>query len=215
MKRLKMEAVFQSLINEDVDTASEILHELLVETSRSYYEQLIEEEADADPLVEVVDEDEASFADEVEVAMGDEEEVEDEAEEAEEEAVEDKVEDLESQLAELMAKFEEIKNSLETEEVEDEEVKEEICEEVTSAVKVNVDSKEPADTETMSVFNAADAGAVEAEGEPIEISKTEDKVVKAKAADKNIVNKNSPKEVSKVAAVKHKPENSDSLISGK
>lgn len=214
MKRLKMEAVFQSLINEDVDTASEILHELLVETSRSYYEQLIEEEADADPLVEVVDEDEASFADEVEVAMGDEEEVEDEAEE---EAVEDKVEDLESQLAELMAKFEEIKNSLETEEdeVEDEEMKEEICEEVTSAVKVNVDSKEPADTETMSVFNAADAGAVEAEGEPIEISKTEDKVVKAKAADKNIVNKNSPKEVSKVAAVKHKPENSDSLISGK
>lgn len=112
----KYEQLIDYIINEDEEKAKELFHDIVVETSRDIYENLIDEEdfaeeesvEDMSDAIEadeegISEEDEESM-EEPEMEMGDEE-AEEEGEEAEEEELEDRVMDLEDALDELKAEF--------------------------------------------------------------------------------------------------------------
>lgn len=113
----KYEQLIEYIINDEEDKAKELFHDIVVETSRDIYENLIDEEDFAEEesvedMSDAIDADEEGISeedDEMEMDMempdmGDEE-AEEEGEEAEEEELEDRVMDLEDALDELKAEF--------------------------------------------------------------------------------------------------------------
>ena len=111
----KLEQILDLLINEETESASELLHSVIVEKARTMYEDLVEEDFGGDEKEDFASEIEADkeeiesdeiYDDEGEEELGDEEG--DSEEPAEEEEIEDRIEDVEAQLAELTAQFEQI-----------------------------------------------------------------------------------------------------------
>jgi len=113
----KYEQLIEYIINDEEDKAKELFHDIVVETSRDIYENLIDEEdfaeeesvEDMSDAIEADEEGISEEEDEMEMDMempdmGDEE-GEEEGEEAEEEELEDRVMDLEDALDELKAEF--------------------------------------------------------------------------------------------------------------
>ena len=129
----KLEKVLDLLLSEDQDKAAELLHQIIVEKSRSIYESIVDEETveddaekeEIDESDEVGGEPNTDFTDEISSdeddiesdeendgeAGSDESDEEDEESDEEsddtggEESTEERIEDLESQLAELRAEF--------------------------------------------------------------------------------------------------------------
>jgi hypothetical protein len=129
----KFEQLIEHVINNEDAKAKELFHEIVVEKSRTIYEEMMQdeelEEAKAEDLDEASDEDLEEGEEDLEENMlggdqsddliddveteeegmsmeGEEEEVEFGAEEGGEEGLEDRVVDLEDKLDELMAEFE-------------------------------------------------------------------------------------------------------------
>ena len=112
----KYEQLIDYIINEDEEKAKELFHDIVVETSRDIYENLIDEEDFAEEesvedMSDAIEADEEGISEEdeenmeePEMEMGDEE-AEEEGEEAEEEELEDRVMDLEDALDDLKAEF--------------------------------------------------------------------------------------------------------------
>ena len=111
----KYEQLIEYIINDEEDKAKELFHDIVVETSRDIYENLIDEEDFAEEesvedMSDAIEADEEGISeedDEMDMEMpnmGDEE-GEEEGEEAEEEELEDRVMDLEDALDELKAEF--------------------------------------------------------------------------------------------------------------
>lgn len=119
------EKLIEHLVNDDVDRARELFHDIVVSASRSIYEDLMNEGEDEDFDVEVDtdevgdDDGEAGFDDE---EFSDEESDEDDFDAEPDMDLEDRVVDLEDQLDELMAEFE----SLMSDDDEDEEYGDEL-----------------------------------------------------------------------------------------
>lgn len=148
----KYEQLIEYIINDEEDKAKELFHDIVVETSRDIYENLIDEEDFAEEesvedMSDAIEADEEGISeedDEMEMDMempdmGDEE-AEEEGEEAEEEELEDRVMDLEDALDELKAEFDsmmdddgeekpEMDMEMEATETEEEAVAEETVEE--------------------------------------------------------------------------------------
>ena len=111
----KYEQLIDYIINEDEEKAKELFHDIVVETSRDIYENLIDEEDFAEEesvedMSDAIEADEEGISeedDEMDMEMPDmgDEEGEEEGEEAEEEELEDRVMDLEDALDELKAEF--------------------------------------------------------------------------------------------------------------
>lgn len=81
----KFEQLLDLIVNEEMDKANELFHEIVVEKSRDIYENLIAEEAEEEEMDEAADEDMDESADEEEMdESADEEEMEESAEETEE-----------------------------------------------------------------------------------------------------------------------------------
>lgn len=122
----KLEQILNLLVNEEMDQAEDLLHELVIEKARYIYEELVnDEDQDEEEMEESIGGDmRQGFTDEVSTAEDDIEadelqdgEVDDvEGEEGEEGefdgeeelSTEEKVEDLEAQLADLRAEFEQL-----------------------------------------------------------------------------------------------------------
>lgn len=109
----KFEKLIEYVINEDHDKAAELFHDIVVEKSRSIYEDLMDEgedfdlsdEVDADEGGDEVEVDDEEFSDDDgDEEFSDEEEFSDD--ESDDGDLEDRVVDLEDQLDELMAEFE-------------------------------------------------------------------------------------------------------------
>jgi len=112
----KYEQLIEYIINDEEDKAKELFHDIVVETSRDIYENLIDEEDFAEEesiedMSDAIESDEEGISEEddemdmeMPMDMGDEE-GEEEGEEAEEEELEDRVMDLEDALDELKAEF--------------------------------------------------------------------------------------------------------------
>lgn len=119
----KFEEVLELLINEEVDKAEEIFHQIVLEKSREIYGQLVEDfgsDMDTDYSDDIKEDEEDINADELYndaedtgIAADDEEAV-----EGEEGTVEDRLVSLEDGLEELYAKFDELTGK---EEADDEE----------------------------------------------------------------------------------------------
>lgn len=146
----KYEQLIEYIINDEEDKAKELFHDIVVETSRDIYENLIDEEDFAEEesvedMSDAIEADEEGISeedDEMEMDMempdmGDEE-AEEEGEEAEEEELEDRVMDLEDALDELKAEFDSMMDDdgeekpemeMEATETEEEAVAEETVEE--------------------------------------------------------------------------------------
>ena len=146
----KYEQLIEYIINDEEDKAKELFHDIVVETSRDIYENLIDEEdfaeeesvEDMSDAIEADEEGISEEEDEMEMDMempdmGDEE-GEEEGEEAEEEELEDRVMDLEDALDELKAEFDSMMDDdgeekpemeMEATETEEEAVAEETVEE--------------------------------------------------------------------------------------
>lgn len=111
----KYEQLIEYIINDEEDKAKELFHDIVVETSRDIYENLIDEEDFAEEesvedMSDAIEADEEGISeedDEMDMEMPDmgDEEGEEEGEEAEEEELEDRVMDLEDALDELKAEF--------------------------------------------------------------------------------------------------------------
>lgn len=111
----KYEQLIDYIINEDEEKAKELFHDIVVETSRDIYENLIDEEDFAEEesvedMSDAIEADEEGISEEddemdMEMPDMDDEEGEEEGEEAEEEELEDRVMDLEDALDELKAEF--------------------------------------------------------------------------------------------------------------
>ena len=111
----KYEQLIEYIINDEEDKAKELFHDIVVETSRDIYENLIDEEDFAEEesvedMSDAIEADEEGISeedDEIDMEMPDmgDEEGEEEGEEAEEEELEDRVMDLEDALDELKAEF--------------------------------------------------------------------------------------------------------------
>ena len=109
----KFNQLIELLIAEDEEKAQELFHEIVVERSRSIYENLIDEETvDEEEAVEESDFDEElggdAADDMIDDIEADEEGLAVEAEEGDDEEIEDRVVDLEDALDELKAEFEKI-----------------------------------------------------------------------------------------------------------
>ena len=122
----KFEKLIEHVINDEENEAQALFHEIVVETSREIYENLMDEEDSdeeetveegmmndgdaADDLITDVETEEEGMSEdeELDVEMDDAEDFGAEvgAEEGEEEDIEDRVVDLEDKLDELMAEFE-------------------------------------------------------------------------------------------------------------
>jgi hypothetical protein len=104
----KYEQLIEYIINEEEDKAKELFHDIVVQTSRDIYENLIDEddfseEETVDDMSDAIEADEEGISeedDEMDMDMDDEEE----SEESEPE-IEDRVMDLEDALDELKAEF--------------------------------------------------------------------------------------------------------------
>ena len=111
----KYEQLIEYIINDEEDKAKELFHDIVVETSRDIYENLIDEEDYAEEesvedMSDAIEADEEGISEEddemdMEMPDMDDEEGEEEGEEAEEEELEDRVMDLEDALDELKAEF--------------------------------------------------------------------------------------------------------------
>ena len=111
----KYEQLIEYIINDEEDKAKELFHDIVVETSRDIYENLIDEEDFAEEesvedMSDAIEADEEGISEEddemdMEMPDMDDEEGEEEGEEAEEEELEDRVMDLEDALDELKAEF--------------------------------------------------------------------------------------------------------------
>ena len=116
----KYEQLIEYIINDEEDKAKELFHDIVVETSRDIYENLIDEEDYAEEetiedMSDAIEADEEGISEEddemdmeMPMDMGDEEGNEEESEEAEEEELEDRVMDLEDALDELKAEFDQL-----------------------------------------------------------------------------------------------------------
>ena len=161
----KYEQLIEYIINDEEDKAKELFHDIVVETSRDIYENLIDEEDFAEEesvedMSDAIEADEQGISEEddememdmeMPMDMGDDEEGEEEGEEAEEEELEDRVMDLEDALDELKAEFdammdgdkEEDDDDMEMESVEESEETVEEAEEVDeSEEEVTEDEEE-------------------------------------------------------------------------
>ena len=136
----KFEKLIEHVINDEENEAQALFHEIVVETSREIYENLMDEEDSdeeetveegmmndgdaADDLITDVETEEEGMSEdeELDVEMDDAEDFGAEvgAEEGEEEDIEDRVVDLEDKLDELMAEFEAMMGGEEEAEAEDE-----------------------------------------------------------------------------------------------
>lgn len=107
--RKKLETVLNYIINEEHEEAEKLLHQVIVEKSRSIYEGLIAEEGEEHkPEHEIGDEQRDNFEMDVKAPeAGDEENPMDPAVD-EPETIENRVDDLEASLAQLTAEFEEL-----------------------------------------------------------------------------------------------------------
>jgi len=126
----KYEQLIEYIINDEEDKAKELFHDIVVETSRDIYENLIDEEDFAEEesiedMSDAIESDEEGISEEddemdmeMPMDMGDEE-GEEEGEEAEEEELEDRVMDLEDALDELKAEFDALMDEEGTEEEHD------------------------------------------------------------------------------------------------
>jgi hypothetical protein len=162
----KYEQLIEYIINDEEDKAKELFHDIVVETSRDIYENLIDEEDFAEEesvedMSDAIEADEEGISeedDEMEMDMempdmGDEE-AEEEGEEAEEEELEDRVMDLEDALDELKAEFDSMMDDdgeekpemeMEATETEEEAVAEETVEEAEEEVEESEVVKEYVD----------------------------------------------------------------------
>lgn len=153
----KYEQLIEYIINDEEDKAKELFHDIVVETSRDIYENLIDEEDYAEEetiedMSDAIEADEEGISeedDEMEMPMdmGDEE-GDEESEEAEEEELEDRVMDLEDALDELKAEFDQLMDGdneepeMESAESTEEPVAEEAVEEVEEAKEEEVEESE-------------------------------------------------------------------------
>ena len=116
--RKTLEQVLDLLINEEHESASELLHSVIVEKARTLYEDLVDEDFGGDEKEDFANEIEADKEEiESDEMYDDDSEEEGEVEmdyegdePAEEEEIEDRIEDVESQLAELQVQFDAIIN---------------------------------------------------------------------------------------------------------
>ena len=84
----KFEQLLDLIVNEEMDKANELFHEIVVEKSRDIYENLIAEEAEEEEMDEAADEDMDESADEEEMdESADEEEMDESADEEADESV--------------------------------------------------------------------------------------------------------------------------------
>lgn len=157
----KYEQLIEYIINDEEDKAKELFHDIVVETSRDIYENLIDEEDYAEEetiedMSDAIEADEEGISeedDEMEMPMdmGDEE-GDEESEEAEEEELEDRVMDLEDALDELKAEFDQLMDGdneepeMESAESTEEPVAEEAVEEVEEAKEEEVEESEDDDS---------------------------------------------------------------------
>jgi hypothetical protein len=141
----KLEKVLECLLNEEHDSAEELLHDFVVEKARQCYQDLVNEEdmdMDDESIHNSSNEDENieediggdmadDFANEIEATgddmemdddmeMGDDMEMDDDMEMGDE--VEDRVEDLESALADLRAEFDALMNGDDDMEMDDDDM---------------------------------------------------------------------------------------------
>lgn len=165
----KYEQLIEYIINDEEDKAKELFHDIVVETSRDIYENLIDEEDFAEEesiedMSDAIESDEEGISEEdddmdmeMPMDMGDEE-GEEEGEEAEEEELEDRVMDLEDALDELKAEFdalmdeegkEEENDDMEMESVEESEetVEEDAVEESEETVEESEETVEESEEE--------------------------------------------------------------------
>jgi hypothetical protein len=156
----KYEQLIEYIINDEEDKAKELFHDIVVETSRDIYENLIDEEDYAEEetiedMSDAIEADEEGISEEddemdmeMPMDMGDEEGNEEESEEAEEEELEDRVMDLEDALDELKAEFDQLMDGdkeepeMESAESTEEPVAEEAVEEVDEAKDEEVEESE-------------------------------------------------------------------------
>ena len=156
----KYEQLIEYIINDEEDKAKELFHDIVVETSRDIYENLIDEEDYAEEetiedMSDAIEADEEGISEEddemdmeMPMDMGDEEGDEEESEEAEEEELEDRVMDLEDALDELKAEFDQLMDGdkeepeMESAESTEEPVAEEAVEEVDEAKDEEVEESE-------------------------------------------------------------------------
>jgi hypothetical protein len=156
----KYEQLIEYIINDEEDKAKELFHDIVVETSRDIYENLIDEEDYAEEetiedMSDAIEADEEGISEEddemdmeMPMDMGDEEGAEEESEEAEEEELEDRVMDLEDALDELKAEFDQLMDGdkeepeMESAESTEEPVAEEAVEDVDEAKDEEVEESE-------------------------------------------------------------------------
>lgn len=123
MDNKKFEQLIELVINEDIEQANALFHDIVVEKSREIYENMMDEEMDmdeggmhgqvADLMDEIAAEESGMTEDDDDLDMGDDDEdeivdLEMDDEEGSEEDLEDRVVDLEDKLDQLMAEFEEL-----------------------------------------------------------------------------------------------------------
>lgn len=161
----KYEQLIEYIVNEEEEKAKELFHDIVVETSRDIYENLIDEEDYAEEesvedMSDAIEADEEGISEEddemdmeMPMDMGDEEGGEEESEEeAEEEELEDRVMDLEDALDELKAEFDQLMDGdneepeMESAESTEEPVAEEAVEEVEEAKEEEVEESEDDDS---------------------------------------------------------------------
>ena len=109
-ERSKLEQVLELLLAEDNERAEELLHEYVVETARSEYERILDED-------EVVEETESEEEEAVEESEESEEEAVEESEESEEDAVEEAI-DASDPEADFVSDVEDADADIEADEVE-------------------------------------------------------------------------------------------------
>lgn len=152
----KYEQLIEYIINDEEDKAKELFHDIVVETSRDIYENLIDEEDFAEEesvedMSDAIEADEEGISEEddemdmdmeMPMDMGDEE-GEEEGEEAEEEELEDRVMDLEDALDELKAEFDALMDDDKDDDMEMESVEE--AEEVDESEETVEEAKDDDD----------------------------------------------------------------------
>ncbi len=172
----KYEQLIEYIINDEEDKAKELFHDIVVETSRDIYENLIDEEDFAEEesvedMSDAIEADEEGISEEddesmeePEMEMGDEE-AEEKGEEAEEEELEDRVMDLEDALDELKAEFDgmmddegekkpemDMEMEMEATETEEDAVSEETVEEDEAIEEAEEEVEESEDSEVVKEY---------------------------------------------------------------
>ena len=222
----KLELILESLLNEEKDTARELLHDYIVESARGIYQELVDEEECYEDGYddEVMEDDEEMEVDFAADDMSDESpEMDDmDNEDSDDDELEDRIEDMETMLADLTAKFEALmgqsdeeatdEEGTDEEDFSDEELEE--LEESTEFTKpVKADMKDGADS-NQSMFTKVPKKDMNLAGKPVSFVSSEEKGDKKSEGEKHTPTNNvdvDQKAAPKVEQ-KEKPDNKDSMF---